>query len=176
FEEAIIETPPSIGFEGNETLGSSRGYIWSRSLPMLKDTMLLGYGPDMFMLEFPQYDFWGKWNSLTSPFQGVDKPHNTYLQIWINQGFPAFLAFVVLCATYIIHCFKLYAFKKVYSSDEGMGLAFMLAIVGYLGASFFNDTTLSVTPLFWALLGAGMAYNVIYKTKSASITEEISNV
>lgn len=162
FEKLTIETPPSIGFEGKERLGSGRGYIWSRSIPLLKDTMLLGYGPDMYMLEFPQQDFWGKWKGLGNPFICVDKPHNTYLQIWINQGFPAFLAFIILCSTYMIHCLKLYAFKKQYTYYEGLGLAFMLAIIGYLGASFFNDTTLSVTPLFWALLGAGMAYNVTY--------------
>lgn len=169
FESAIIDFPPAIGFEGKERLGSGRGYIWSRSLPMLTDTLLLGYGPDMYMLKFPQHDFWGKWNGLSNPFQGVDKPHNTYIQIWINQGFPAFLSFMILCGTYLIHCFKLYGFKKHYTSNEGLGLAFMLASIGYLGASFFNDTTLSITPLFWALLGSGMAYNVIYKKNLDSI-------
>lgn len=169
FADVVIETPPSIGFKGKERLGSGRGYIWSRSLPMLKDTILLGYGPDMYMLEYPQHDFWGKYKGLSDPFVCVDKPHNTYLQIWINQGFPAFLAFVILCGTYILHSLKLYAFKHTYTLTEGLGLAFMLAIVGYLGASFFNDTTLSVTPLFWALLGAGMAYNVIYRKNQVDL-------
>ena len=169
FEELSIVTAPSIGFEGKERLGSSRGYIWSRSLPLLKDTLLLGYGPDMFMLAFPQNDFWNKWEYLSNPFTCVDKPHNTYLQIWINQGLPALLSFLILCTIYILHSLKLYAFKKAYSLSEGLGIGFMMAIVGYLGASFFNDTTLSVTPLFWALLGAGMAYNVIYRKNKSDL-------
>ncbi|MBR2008488.1 MAG: O-antigen ligase family protein, partial [Peptococcaceae bacterium] len=48
---------PYIGFEGKERLGSARGYIWSRSLPMLFDHMLIGTGPDTYFAEFPQGDY-----------------------------------------------------------------------------------------------------------------------
>lgn len=153
---------PHLGFEGKEHVGSNRGYIWSRTLPMLKHTLLLGYGPDTFMLAFPQTDYWGKLRSFSNIFMCVDKPHNTYLQIWVNQGFIALVAFLVIVLTYVGHSCKLYGFKKHYSNHEALGIALLLAIIGYLGASFFNDTTLSVTPLFWALLGIGIAYNRFY--------------
>lgn len=169
FEPIVIEHPETLGFKGKERLGSNRGYIWSRSLPLLKNHMLLGAGPDMFMLEFPYNDFWGKIQFIGTPTDCVDKPHNTYLQFWINQGFLAFLSFVIICITYIAHCLKLYGFKKQYGQEELFGLAFMSAIVGYLVASFFNDTTLSVTPLFFALLGSGMAYNVIYTKNTKTL-------
>lgn len=162
FEPLVIDFPPTLGFKGKERLGSGRGYIWSRSLPLLKDHLLLGAGPDLFMLTFPYNDFWGKLEFLSTPDICVDKPHNTYLQLWINQGFFAFLAFVSLGMIYLIHCVKLYGFKKIYTQEALFGLALMSSILGYFVASFFNDTTLSVTPLFFALLGSGMAYNVIY--------------
>ncbi|MGL5676398.1 MAG: O-antigen ligase family protein [Cellulosilyticaceae bacterium] len=168
-----IDTPPTLGFEGHERLGSGRGYIWSRSLPLLKDYMLLGEGPDTFIYAFPQNDFWGKWQHMGNPFIVVDKPHNTYLQIWINQGFIALLAFVLINAIYLFHCIKLYAFKKSYSFDEAIGIGIMLGVIGYLVASFFNDTTLSVTPLYFALLGSGMAYNRIYTLASSEETAEV---
>lgn len=169
FEPLDIQQPETLGFKGKERLGSSRGYIWSRSLPLLRNHMLLGAGPDMFMLEFPYNDFWGKLEFMSTPSDCVDKPHNTYLQFWINQGFLAFLAFILICGTYIVHCLKLYGFKKEYNGEDLFGLAFMCAIVGYLVASFFNDTTLSVTPLFFALLGSGMAYNVIYTKNTKTL-------
>lgn len=169
FEPLEIEIPRTLGFKGKESLGSGRGYIWSRSLPLLADTLLLGVGPDMYMLAFPQHDFWGKLNYFSAPYTCVDKPHNTYLQFWINQGALACIAFLVICITYIIHCLLLYAFKKYYTPHEWIGLGFMTSIIAYLCTSFFNDTTLSVTPLFFALLGAGMAYNVIYQKTSKSI-------
>jgi len=37
-----------------------RGYIWSRSLPLLRNTILVGYGPDTFAMNFPQHDIAGK--------------------------------------------------------------------------------------------------------------------
>ena len=166
FEPLEIEAPPTFGFKGKEKLGSGRGYIWSRSLPLLTDTLLLGVGPDMYMLAFPQNDFWGKLNVFSAPYTCVDKPHNSYLQFWINQGALTCIAFLVICITYIIHCLYLYGFKKGYTSYEWIGLGFMSSIIAYLCTSFFNDTTLSVTPLFFALLGAGMAYNVIFQKAS----------
>lgn len=42
------EEAPAIGFKGKEKLGSSRGYIWSRSLPVFMNSLLLGNGPDNF--------------------------------------------------------------------------------------------------------------------------------
>ncbi|MGL4736475.1 MAG: O-antigen ligase family protein [Cellulosilyticaceae bacterium] len=162
---------PSLGFEGKENVGSNRGYIWSRTLPMLGKAMVLGYGPDTFMLEFPQRDYWGKLKSFSNIFTCVDKPHNTYLQIWFNQGFIALVAFLVIAFTYVRHSFKLYGFKRRYSDHEALGIALMLAIIGYLGASFFNDTTLSVTPIFWALLGTGIAYNRFYKKQIQALQD-----
>lgn len=172
FEAIMVEMPPTIGFEGYERLGSGRGYIWSRSLPLLKDTLLLGYGPDAYLFEFPQQDFWGKLEGLGNPFVGVDKPHNAYLQLWINQGFIALLAFLVFNAAYLIHCLKLYAFKKIYTLYEGIGMGLMLAVIGYLGSCFFNDTTISVTPLYFVLLGCGMAYNRIYDHKAYKLSRD----
>jgi O-antigen ligase len=52
-------TIDSTGFNGRETLGSGRGYIWSRTIPLLKETVFLGHGPDTFAIYFPQYDYIG---------------------------------------------------------------------------------------------------------------------
>ncbi|MGL4344422.1 MAG: O-antigen ligase family protein [Cellulosilyticaceae bacterium] len=163
FMPITIEVAPSIGFTDKERIGSGRGYIWSRTFPMLKETLLVGNGPDTFMLEFPQNDFWAKFKTYSNGFMCVDKPHNTYLQIWTNQGLLALLSFMGIMLTYILHSFRLYGFKSKYTALDTLGIALLLSIIGYLGASFFNDTTLSVTPLFWALLGLGIAYNQFYK-------------
>ena len=37
--------------------GSKRVYIWSRSIPILKDCLLLGFGPDTYSIVFPSYNF-----------------------------------------------------------------------------------------------------------------------
>ena len=151
--------PETFGFKGKERLGSARGYIWSRSIPMLKKTWLIGHGPDTYPLYFPQADAFGKWWAYDTPKMTVDKPHNMYLQYGINNGGIALLAFLTLVGSYIVNSIRLYAFKKDYTSEEGKGIAVLLAVVGYLGAGLFNDSVVSVAPIFWVLLGLGIAIN-----------------
>ena len=156
-----IENPEAWGFKGKEKLGSARGYIWSRSLPLLKDTLLIGHGPDTFALEFPQEDYLGKWWAYDTPNMIVDKPHNLYLQIALDNGVVALIAFLVLVGMYIFDSLRLYAFKRYYTNKQALGIATMLGIVGYLGAGIFNDSIISVAPIFWVLLGAGIAVNYL---------------
>lgn len=158
--KAFVE-PPAIGFKGKEKMGSARGYIWSRSLPILKDTLFVGVGPDAYAFEFPQDDILGKWYAYDTPNMIVDKPHNLYLQIAINEGVIALIAFLVLVGTYVVQGVRLYGLKKGYSTLEILGSAVLLAIVGYLGAGIFNDSVVPVAPIFWILLGTGMATNYI---------------
>ena len=161
---------PSIGFEGKETMGSARGYIWSRTFPMLKETWLVGKGPDTYIMEFPQYDFIGKWGAYGTTNMIVDKPHNLYLQIAANQGGVALVAFLVMIGVYLYQSFKLYMFRKVYEENQVVGSAVTLGIIGYLGAGFFNDSVVSVAPIFWILLGMGMAIN--YRISSSERSAE----
>lgn len=162
-EPMTIEYPEAIGFKGKEKLGSARGYIWSRTLPMLKDTLIIGYGPDNYPLKFPQGDYFGKWYAYDTPYMIVDKPHNLYLQIATNQGGIALIAFVGIMLLYIGQSIKLYRGKLGYMKQEVIGIACVVAIIGYLGAGVFNDSVISVAPIFWVLLGFGIATNEMVK-------------
>lgn len=151
--------PETFGFAGKEKLGSARGYIWSRSIPLLKDNLILGKGPDTFVLEFPQNDLIGKYYAYDTPNMIVDKPHNLYLQIALNNGLIALIAFLGVMLIYIIDSLKLYALKKEYEISELFGAAISLGVIGYLLAGVFNDSVISVAPIFWILLGVGVAVN-----------------
>lgn len=161
-----LQHPIAIGFRGKERLGSARGYIWSRSIPMLKDTLILGNGPDTFPIEFPQNDYLGKLYAYGNVGMIVDKPHNMYLQIGINQGILALLIFLSVMAFYIINSFKLYALRLSYTKSQTIGIAIMFAVVGYLVAGMFNDSAVSVAPVFWILFGMGIAVNYIENQKN----------
>lgn len=159
---------PHIGFEGSEKVGSMRGYIWSRTLPLIKEKPLFGYGPDNFLMAFPQYDIAAKTYAYDTPFMIVDKPHNIYLLYAVNSGIIALGAMLVLWGMYMIKSFKLYALKKEYTKGEYYGAACTVSIIGYLAAGFFNDSVPGVAPLFWILLGAGYALNYINKNEKSS--------
>ena len=170
----IVEAP-YWGFEGKERLGSARGYIWSRSLPMLKDTWLIGKGPDTYIMEFPQNDLLAKWWAYDTPNMVVDKPHNLYLQIALNEGGLALVAFLVLVGAYIIDSMRLYALRSYYTQKEIAGVATALGIIGYLGAGIFNDSIVSVAPLFWILLGAGVAINFMINKERFDVKRRIAH-
>lgn len=155
---------PSFGFEGREQMASNRGYIWSRSIPMLKNTMLWGHGPDTYALHFPNNDFVGKFLGFSDINMVVDKPHNMYLQIAINTGLTSLVAFLGLVGAYIIDSFKLYLNRKEYLGFiDVAGLGILMAVIVYLFTGLSNDSIVSVAPVFWILLGSGMAVN--YKLK-----------
>lgn len=152
----------SIGFEGKEKIGSARGYIWSRTIPLLDKCLVTGYGPDTYAFVFPQNDYLAKYYSYDEGFNViVDKPHNMYLQIFMSSGLIALIAFLWICGFYIVDCIRLYALKKNYRAEQYFGISIMLAVIGYLAAGFFNDSVVSVAPVFWILLGTGVALNTI---------------
>lgn len=155
-----INKVPSYGFEGKERLGSNRGYIWSRSIPMLKNSIILGSGPDTYAIYFPQDDFVGKFN--TRVFKGVivDKPHNLYLQIGINTGIISLLAFLAMIIMYFIQSTKTYFNAKFDNIYETVGLAIFISICGYMVTGLFNDSVVSVATVFWILLGTGISINM----------------
>ncbi|MBR9647289.1 O-antigen ligase family protein [Clostridium tyrobutyricum] len=161
-----IKKVDKFGFEGKERLGSARGYIWSRGIPLVKHSMILGYGPDTFAAVFPQTDFIGKIIAYSTPSMLVDKAHNLYLQQAVNTGFVSLIAFLAIMVMYFVSSIKLYfrnEFKDFYSV---IGFSIFTAVCGYLGAGFFNDSVVSVAPIFWILLGIGTAANCKFEIKT----------
>ncbi|HZK02627.1 MAG TPA: O-antigen ligase family protein, partial [Anaerovoracaceae bacterium] len=77
---------PAVGWKDNQSFGSGRGYIWSRTLPMLKETLLLGHGADTYVLHFPHDDYAGKYNAKWKLNKIVDKPHNMYVGMAVGTG------------------------------------------------------------------------------------------
>ncbi|WP_396127938.1 O-antigen ligase family protein [Clostridium sp.] len=146
---------------GKEKLGSSRGYIWSRSIPLIKNNLIIGSGPDTFIFQFPQNDYIGKYYAYDTPNMLVDKPHDLYLQIALDYGLIALISFLCIMFIYIFDSIRLYAFKNNYNHSQILGIANALGIIGYLFAGFFNDSIISVAPVFWIVLGVGIAINFI---------------
>jgi hypothetical protein len=161
-----LDYPETFGFKGNEKLGSERGYIWSRAFPMLKDNLLLGGGPDTFAFRFPQNDLIGKYYAYDTPNMVIDKPHNLYLQLALNNGLIALLAFLAIMIIYVVDSIKLYAFKEYYEKSQVFGSVTCLGVVGYLFAGLFNDSVISVAPVFWIVLGVGIALNYMNRKEN----------
>ena len=157
----IIDTPPRVEFmDGLENFASQRGYIWSRSIPMLRDTLFIGHGPDMYVTEFPQRDLVGRLNGFA--MTGInDKPHNMFLQIGINTGVVSLLALMSVYGIYLVNSVMIFWNRTYTSLTDYFGLAAFAAITGYLVSGIFNDQIISVAPMFYTLTGIGIAINYL---------------
>lgn len=123
--------------------GSGRWYIWSESLPLVKDYFWLGSGPDTFGIVYPK----------DTVFKGltVDKAHNEYLQIAVTLGVPALLVYFFFISHVLLTGLK----AALRTEGESQILLFgLLAIcIGYLTQAFFNISVITVAPFFWVILG-----------------------
>lgn len=153
--------------DGLEKLASNRGYIWGRTLLLLKKYMITGSGPDNYPLAFPQDDLLAKSNTFSDPNTVVDKPHNLYLQIATNTGVLSLISLLALWGIYIISSLILYS-KTIFNSlDRYIGASCLIGVIGYLSAGMFNDNINSVAPIFWVMLGLGISINIRLKNKTS---------
>lgn len=156
----------SIGWENNLGFGSGRGYIWSRTLPMMKSTALIGHGADTYCAFFPQNDYVGKYNAGWGLNYVVDKPHNLYMGAWVGTGGLSVLSLLALWLMYIFQSIKLFWKRNLTSFIEYTGLGIFLGVCGFLVSGLVNDSTVSVMPMFYGLLGTGIAINILLKKQS----------
>jgi len=149
-------------FSGYERYASGRGYIWSRTIPLLKKYIVFGSGADTFVMAFPQQDYVNLYNY---GFKGelLTKPHNLYLQIGVQTGVLSLIAFIVFYAMYFISSLRLYIKGRFKSYYAQVGAAILAASVSYIVLGLANDSSLTVAPVFWALIGLGITVNRLAK-------------
>ncbi len=158
--EGIISPDRMENWDKYQRKATSRIYIWSRSIPLLKKSGFFGFGPDTYPIIFPQNDYFGKILSYGNPYVFVAKPHNLYLQIGINTGWISLFGFLLLVVCYCLDSLRIYFNSSYENIYEIVGVGCSLAVIGYLMTGMFNDSAVSVAPTFWAILGLGISMNI----------------
>ena len=154
---------------------SNRAYIWSKSIPILKDTLLVGSGPDTFAFMFPQHDYV---SHIQHGYGGslITKPHSMYLQIGVQTGVVSLLAFLVFNIWYLISSFKIYFGRKLEGFAERSGAAIFVAVAGFLCAGLFHDSTIGTSIVYWTLLGLGFACNRMNTQPAEEGLQEVETI
>ena len=151
-----------IGFEGYEMFATARGLIWSTTFPLLKETLLLGVGANNFVFAYPQTNYVDMYHYLNT-VQVVSRPHNMYLQTAVESGVVALLALLIFYGWYLVQSLRL-CWKSDFSGlTERLSFACFLAVTAYLVCGLTNDSMITVAPVFWGILGAGIAANRMMK-------------
>ncbi|MDR0518849.1 MAG: O-antigen ligase family protein [Clostridiales Family XIII bacterium] len=164
-KNVALENIPHMGFEDKMGFGNGRGYIWSASLPMIKNTILLGYGADTYCIYFPHKDYVGKYNANWNLEMIVDKPHNMYIATAIGTGVISLIALLALFLMYIVQSIRLYWRRKFTTFAEYAGAGIFFGISGFIVSGCVDDSTVSVMPMFYGLLATGIATNIMLKKR-----------
>ncbi|MFV0503820.1 MAG: O-antigen ligase family protein [Lachnospirales bacterium] len=153
---------PSIGFKNYQGFASNRGYIWSKSLPMVLDTLLIGNGSNTFIKEFPQYDVEGKLIYYKDPRIVVDKPHNVLISYSVNTGFLSLVGYLILLGFSIYLNIREYL-KSADLYNRCLHLGLIAFIASYFINGFATDQNINVSPVFFVMLG--FSYAIVYIKK-----------
>lgn len=135
-----------------------RGYIWSKTIPLLKKYFFLGSGADTFIIAFPNDDLVGMYNS-GHVNEIITRPHCWYLQMAVNTGVLSLISFLVFYLMYVVGSIRIYWKMEENNYLAKIGVAILCATIGYMVVAIINDSIVCVAPLYWALLGIGLAIN-----------------
>lgn len=128
----------------DDDYGSSRLFIWRQVWALVRESPLLGGGPDTLGLRglegFAQYVE----TTETVVEDAIDAAHNEYLNILVNQGALA------LCAYLSALCVSLFRWWKRVDS-KAVSIAGSAALF-YLAQAFFGMSSCATTPYLWMAL------------------------
>lgn len=135
----------------NDEWGSLRGYVWRLAIeaydrfPIIHK--LFGYGPDTFGIITTQY---ARREMLELYAVIFDNTHNEFLHYFICTGLLGGTAYILIIVTLIIRMCK-------NAKNSPAVAALLFSIIGYVAQSTVNINPPIVTPIFWVLMGLGLA-------------------
>ena len=128
---------------------------------MLKHNVIKGSGADTYSFAFPQNDYVTLYNC----FEGgqmtlvTDKAHNLYMQYWINTGLISLLAWLALVGYYLVGAVRTLKKRGFVDFSDYVNGGIFCGIIGFLATAFFNDGSVNTMPMFYTMLGVGLAIN-----------------
>lgn len=140
------------------SLANGRGYIWNKTMTILKDYIFVGSGADTFALVYPNGDFVDKYNNGYDNMI-ITRPHCMYLQIAVQSGVLSLICFLVFYIWYFISSLRLYYKQRLNNPLVAAGFGILLGTMGYMISALANDSTITVAPVYWGLLGIGIGIN-----------------
>jgi len=137
---------------------SGRGHIWNNTLPLLKDYLFVGIGANCYIFARPQNDYIYQ-SYVDIPNLYEVKPHSWYLQQWIETGMIGFLALLGFYLWYAIRSIRIYRRASLHDGLTWIGIGIFCGTLAYMVTGLANDSMVCTAPVFWIILGLGMAVN-----------------
>ena len=150
---------------------SFRGHIWNTTIPVLGKHVFVGSGANTYLLECPQNDYFGQ--AYIYGFNNYDvKAHCWYLQQWVETGLFGTLALIGFLLWYIIRSVRIYRRVDLHEHLSWVGFGLFAAVLVYVIAAVANDSNVCTAPVFWCMLGLGLAVNRMLVEKDGLFVKE----
>ena len=144
--QSVSEKATFTASEGTSSI-SERQQFWSQAFTLSLDHPLFGYGPYSFRFVQPRL--------ATSVLATSDHPHNVFLKIAMETGYPALLLFLALLLAVLLP-----AIRSLQYSHDAHGMhsraLFLTAIIGVLAHNLidYNLQFVALGLPFWIVFGA----------------------
>lgn len=156
---------------------SFRGHIWDMTIPLLGKHVFVGSGANTYMFEFPQDDY--LFHAYYTGNAYDVKAHCWYLQQWIETGLLGTLALLIFIGWYVVRSVRIYRRVDLHESSSWIGFGLFAAVIVYLLAAIVNDSNVCTAPVFWCVLGLGLAVNRMLVEKNGlfvrTVTQQSKN-
>ncbi|MBE6909336.1 MAG: O-antigen ligase family protein [Ruminococcaceae bacterium] len=128
--------------EWDSSFGSGRVAIWRDCIPLVRERLLLGGGPDTLWLRGVEPLRWLHHGNVVPA--DITAAHNEYLNILVNQGALALAAYLGLLLCALARCFR--------RAEEARFAICGTALLCYGAMAMFSISTCITAPYVWLLL------------------------
>ncbi len=150
----LVQKVMSTFDRGNQMGVETRLFAWKKGIERIKERPWFGFGPDTHLLVMGKYTW--EYRRTFNDHVTIDRVHNNYLDIAIAQGLVGLAAYLAVIVVWLVWLIR----TLVAEQDNGRKMLFcgiLAAMVGCLVNDIFIFSVVSVSPLFWSLMGISQA-------------------
>ena len=82
------------------------------------------------------------------------------MQYWVNTGLISLLAWLTMVGFYLVGAVKQFRKRGFEDFCDFVNGGIFCGILGFLAVAFFNDGSVNTMPMFYTMLGTGLAINM----------------
>ncbi|MBR1693631.1 MAG: O-antigen ligase family protein [Lachnospiraceae bacterium] len=130
-------------------IASGRIYIWSRTIPLLKNALFVGSGACTFATVFPQNDYVAKAKAFGMNNLIVSKADNAYLSVWVEHGLWGLLFLLAFFFESVYGSYRQMWEERVFGNTGWV----VLSVLIFALSGLFLCSSVLTAPIYVLLLG-----------------------
>lgn len=154
---AALDTLPAVGTRIASTAVPTSGsmgqrlFIWERTVALIRERPLLGWGPETLGAVFP-YDRPAMVRHFGPRPAVVDRAHNDMLQAAVSIGIPGAAAYAGFWALVLLSGIRLV--RRTAGTDRAVASGLLGGIAAFVIQAQASFSAVAVSPIAWVLCGA----------------------